>query len=175
MTPLPMTMLVMGVALFATPPPIQSPSPLPVPSPTISLSFSHGPPVTEVIITGAGFPPGASLVLYWDDRQRYCAGPGPIADAQGGFKRSCFISGVNPGRHQFCADTGPPPNVDEPVKVIACATFVVSSGAGSTPTTSVVSDAQHLSLADLVAGVLFVVAVAFGALTYWLRRQDRGI
>jgi hypothetical protein len=99
--------------------------------PTITLSISHGPVNGPFSVSGAGFPPGEQLVLYFDDQNGYCGTP-IGTDTQGRFTTPCVINGavpLQPGAHKLCADTNTPDanGNRQPIQVVACAPIVVDT------------------------------------------------
>lgn len=91
-------------------------SPTPTPSPPsvakITLNPTSGPPDSQVLLTGKGFPPGETIDVYIDT-QDTGLGLYPV-DSQGEFAISLLVA-TGPGPHQFCVD---PP--------VLCAQFTVT-------------------------------------------------
>jgi hypothetical protein len=115
--------------------------------PKITLSANSGDATSSGTITGNGYPAFALVGLYWDNPGSFYMGtPGPLTNSQGAFTLTVqFGSGLDPGPHQICGDTGystsrPPPAVKACAQYtflgrVATLALSVDSGVPGTPVT----------------------------------------
>jgi hypothetical protein len=159
--------------------PANCPTPAPPYTPMITMSLASGPPGSNLVVIGTGFPPGESVDLYWDVARSF---PGPRADAQGSFQMDDGGSGwrnwmPDHGTTQLCGDTlaaSPSSNV-----VKACAQFVIESPATSASGSPVVTaghsepgaQAPWLPVASIAAIALAIVLLLISGVMWLLRRS----
>jgi hypothetical protein len=189
----PVVRLALGAAILATIIAVSHPavgratSSATFPSASIVLSPTSGTSGTPVTIAGSGFPPGEIVALYIDVAGPYLGFPGPIADAQGGFKQTAawpaknydpggHVNPISGGSHTVCGDTDYPGSTQQyAVKACAQFTFIsVPSPSPSVHATSSPNSSAESSSGSPIYAVLAVIAV-LGALAIgtfiWSRRS----
>lgn len=133
-------------AATATPVPTAPATPTPAPTPTpfrgsVSISPTLGPTGTTITVTGAGFPPGVPVVIYWDSNQKPLGST--AADAGGAFKVDVKAADGDLNGHSVCAQAAG--------AVDACATFKLEATPSPSPSATPTPAAAPTSSATAIA------------------------
>jgi hypothetical protein len=90
------------------------------------LDTAAGGPKTKISVTGASFPPGKAVSLYWDSSNQVAGSTS--ADSNGSFNTNVIpFPGSSPGAHRLCA------SAEGLYQPIPCATFTLQGAPTPTP------------------------------------------